>query len=33
MQRRRGRVEADIAGHDLLAGERVEPSASVNWWM
>ena len=26
MERRRGRVEADIAGHDLLRGERVEPA-------
>ena len=24
MERRRGRVEADIAGHDLLRGERVQ---------
>ncbi len=24
MERRRGRIEADIAGHHLFAGERIE---------
>ena len=34
VERRRGRIEADIAGHDLRAPRaRRAPAASVIWWM
>jgi hypothetical protein len=34
MERRAGRIEADIAGHDLACGERVQAlPGSVTWWM
>jgi hypothetical protein len=33
VQRWRGGIEADIARHDLLRRQGVEPSASVSWWM
>ena len=33
VQRWRGGVEADIAGHHWSRRQRVEPSASVIWWI